>query len=342
MEKESVERTSLYFKGERDVSLRKENISEPEGKEVLVETLYSGVSRGTELLLYRDEIENSICLDKSWDYEKNSSKNGFKYGYSCVGKIISIGDKVPDEVEGKKVFAFNPHESHFLADIDEVIQLNENIDAENSIFLPTLETAVNFALDSTPVIGERCAIFGQGQVGLLTTYVLNHFPLDKIVTSDKYEKRKDLSEKMGADKVFDSRAPVEDMLNQCGLKDDGFDLSFELSGNLDVLQKAVDVLGFGGRVIIGSWYGNKSEELKLGTDFHRNHIQIKSSQVSSIPKERCERWNKERRIETTLDFLQKEDFTNLITHEYDIGQASEAYEKLEKDPEEVVQLIFKY
>ncbi len=342
MKKESVERTSLYFTGERNVSLRKETISEPEGKEVLIETLYSGVSRGTEILFYRDEIENSICLDKIWDYEKNSSQNGFKYGYSCVGEIISTGDKVPEEMEGRKAFAFNPHESHFLVDKDKVVLLDENMRAENSIFLPTLETAVNFALDSTPVIGERCVIFGQGQVGLLTTYVLNHFPLDKIVTSERYKKKKDLSKKMGADKVFDSKTPVEDMLNQCGLKEDGFDLSLELSGNLGVLQKAVDVLGFGGRVIIGSWYGNKSEELKLGTDFHRDQIQIKSSQVSSIPKERCERWDKERRIETTLDFLQEKDFTELITHEYDIDQASEAYEKLDKKPEEVVQLIFKY
>jgi len=337
-----VDRTSLYFTGEREVSLREETISEPEGKEVLIETLYSGVSRGTELLLYRNEVENGICLDKSWNYEKNSYKHGFKYGYSCVGKIISTGDKVPEEMKGKEVFAFNPHESHFLADIDELVLVDGKMDAENSLFLPTLETAVNFALESSPVIGERCAIFGQGQVGLLTTYVLNHFPLDKIVTSDRYEKKKDLSKKMGADIVFDSHTPIEDILTQCGLKEDGFDLSVELSGNLDVLQKAVDALGFGGRVIIGSWYGNKSGKLKLGTDFHRDQIRMKSSQVSSIPKERCERWDKERRIETTLDFLHKEDFTGLITHEYDIDQASKAFEKLENEPEEVIQLIFKY
>lgn len=337
-----MKRRSLYFTGEREISLREETISKPEGKEVLVETLCSGVSRGTELLLYRDEIEDGICLDKSWDYENDSPQDGFKYGYSCVGKIISTGEEVPGKMEGKKVFAFNPHESHFLADISELVLLAEEMDAENSIFLPTLETALNFALDSTPVIGERCAVFGQGLVGLLTTYVLDHFPLKKIVTSDRYEKKKNLSQKMGADKIFDARTTSENMLKECDLNEDGFDLSLELTGNLEVLQKAVDVVGFGGRVIVGSWYGKRSGELNLGTDFHRGQIEIKSSQVSSIPKNRCERWDKERRIETTLDFLRKEDFTELISHEYDINQASKAFEKLEKKPEEVVQLIFKY
>jgi len=337
-----VERTVLYFTGERDVSLRNETVPGPKGREVLVETLYSGVSRGTELLLYRNEVENDISLDRNWDYGENPLEGSFKYGYSCVGEIVSTGEKVSDDREGEKVFCFHPHESHFVSDMKDLVFLGEDIDVRNFIFIPTLETAVNFALDSTPVIGERCVIFGQGQVGLLTTYVLNHFPLEKIVTSERYEKKRDLSKKMGADTVFDSKTTAEDMLDQCGLNEDGFDLSFELSGNLDVLQKAVDVLGFGGRVIIGSWYGNKSRELKLGTDFHRDQIQIKSSQVSSIPKERRERWDKERRIKTTLDFLNKKDFTDLITHEYDIGQASEAYEKLDKEPEEVVQLIFKY
>ncbi|MFP4141778.1 MAG: zinc-dependent alcohol dehydrogenase [Thermoplasmata archaeon] len=342
MGEKAVKRRSLYFKGERKVSVKEETVSKPEGKEVLVETLCSGVSRGTELLLYRDKIEKGICLDKSWDYKKNSSQDGFKYGYSCVGRIISTGDKVSEKMEGKKVFAFNPHESHFLADFNELVLLDENIDAENSIFLPTLETAVNFALDSTPVIGERCAVFGQGTVGLLTTYVLDHFPLENIITSDRYEKKKYLSEKMGADTVFDAKTPAVDMLERCGLNEDGFDLSLELTGYLEVLQKAVDILGFGGRVVVGSWYGNRGGELTLGTDFHRGQIEIKSSQVSSIPKERCERWDKERRIETTLEFLRKDDFTELISHEYDIDQASKAFEKLEKEPGEVVQLIFRY
>ena len=342
MKKESVERTSLYFTRKRDVFLKNEAVPEPGEREVLVETLYSSVSRGTELLLYKNEVENGISLDRSWNYEENSRQNAFKYGYSCVGKIVSTGEKVPDEREGESVFCFHPHESHFVANIEELVLIDEDMDLKNFLFLPTLETAVNFALEATPVIGERCVIFGQGQVGLLATYVLNHFPLDKIVTSDRYEKKRDLSKKMGADITFDSKTTVEDMLDRSGLNETGFDLSLELSGNLDVLQKAVDVLGFGGRVIIGSWYGNKSGELKLGTDFHRDQIQIKSSQVSSIPKERCERWDKERRIKTTLNLLQKEDFTNLISHEYDIEHASKAFKKLEKRPEEVVQLIFKY
>ncbi len=337
-----MERRSLYFTGKREVSLKRESISEPAGKEVLVETMYSGVSRGTELLLYRNEVEDDICLDKNWDYKKDPSKEAFKYGYSCVGKIVSTGEKVPDARKGDKVFCFNPHESHFLADIDQVVLLDDDIDTKNSVFLPTLETAVNFALESTPVIGEKVAVFGQGLVGLLTTNVLNLFPLDKIVISDKYKKKRTLSQKMGADTVFDSKTTAEDMVERSDLKNEGFDLSLELSGNLDVLQKAIDVLGFGGRAVIGSWYGEKKGELELGTDFHRGQIEIKSCQVSSIPKERSERWDKERRIGTTLDLLRNEDFTDLVTHEYEIEEASKAYKKLEKEPGKVIQLIFKY
>lgn len=337
-----MERTSLYFEGDQKIRLKDEPLRKPEENEVLIKTLCSGISRGSELLIYRGDVEDGTPLDKSLNYPVKSSGKSLKYGYCCVGQIIETGEDVPQERVGDLVFSFNPHETHFIKDIEDVVILDEDIDPKNAIFLPFLETAVNFALDSNPVIGEDVMIFGQGVIGLLTTDVMEGFPLNSIVTSDKYEKRQGLSGKMGADEVFESNVSSEEILEKCGLSEDGFDLSFELTGEINVLQKAMKVLGFGGRAIIGSWYGNDKGEVKLDTDFHRSQIEIKSSQVSSIPNKKSARWDKERRLNTALVILKERDYKELITHKYEINKAAEAYEKLCNDPEDVVQTVLKY
>ncbi len=337
-----MKRRSLYFDGEGGVSLKTEELDEPEDEEVMVKTLYSSVSRGSELLLYHDKVEENVSLDKSFDYSKSSPGRSFKYGYSCVGEIVSIGSEVSDEVLGDKVFCFNPHESHFLSPIDRLINLEEKIDPKNATFLPSLETAVNLTLDGRPTIGEDVVIFGQGVIGLLSTYVLNLFPLRNLVTIDKYNERIKISEELGSDVCLEAPIEVDDVKEILGSKKEGADLSFEITGDIEVLEKAVDVVGFGGRVIVGSWYGDKKGEINLDTDFHRNRVEIKSSQVSTIPQDYSNRWDKKRRIDTVLNLLKYSNFSDLITHEYDIQDAEEAYELLEDHPDKVIQLIFEY
>ena len=121
---------------------------------------------------------------------------------------------------------------------------------------------------------------------------------------------------------------------------DGYDLTFELSGSPSALDDAIALTGFGGRVLIGSWYGEKQTTLDLGGDFHRSRIKLISSQVSTIAPELSARWDKSRRFEVVWDALQRIQPQKWITHRFPLEQAGEAYKLLDKQPQETIQIIF--
>jgi alcohol dehydrogenase len=189
-------------------------------------------------------------------------------------------------------------------------------------------------MDARPRIGARVAVFGQGPVGLLTTALLAEFPLAELVTVDCYEKRRSLSRSLGASKSV----PPEEIDDAIGDPD----ITFELSGNPAALDNAIDMTGFAGQVIIGSWYGTKDVSLDLGGEFHRSHLRIQSSQVSRLDPDHADRWDKDRRMEYVRSWLSDTDLSALLTHELEIERGAEAYRLLENSPDEAVQVAFTY
>jgi len=111
---------------------------------------------------------------------------------------------------------------------------------------------------------------------------------------------------------------------------------------VDELDDAIDVTGYAGRVIVGSWYGRKDVSLDLGDAYHRSHIRVRSSQVSRIDPDHADRWDKDRRLDVVRSWLADIDLDALHTHEFDIGQAHEAYRLLDDRPEDAVQVTFTY
>ena len=122
----------------------------------------------------------------------------------------------------------------------------------------------------------------------------------------------------------------------------GADLSYELSGNPLALDQAIAVTGFNGRVVIGSWYGQKHADLNLGGRFHRSRIRLISSQVSTVAPEWSGRWNKSRRLHVAWEMLQSLRPVHLITHRFPLEQASQAYALLDQHPQEAIQVLFTY
>jgi threonine dehydrogenase-like Zn-dependent dehydrogenase len=192
-------------------------------------------------------------------------------------------------------------------------------------------------MDGQPLIGEQVAVFGQGVVGLLTTALLARFPLARLVTLDRYELRRKKSLALGAQACLDpERTAWRKFLP------DGADLTYELAGSPAALDQAIAVAGFCGRVVIGSWYGQKRAALNLDGRFHRSRIRLISSQVSSIAPEWTGRWSKARRFETAWQMIQQVKPAQLITHRFSIEQAAEAYALLDETPEQAIQVIFNY
>jgi 2-desacetyl-2-hydroxyethyl bacteriochlorophyllide A dehydrogenase len=337
---------ALYFISPGKVEVRPEPEPSPGAGMVLVKTLYSAISPGTEMLFYLGQIPGNLLVDKNLRGMDKTFTYPLKYGYALVGEVISLGRQVDLAWEGKRVFAFHPHESHFCSPIEELIPIPDDISIENAVFLPNMETAVNFIMDGTPIIGEKAVVFGPGIVGLMTTSLLVQFPLAKVVTFDIYPRRREAAENLGVTACLDPFNPdclelTRELLMLKG-DEDGADLTYELSGVPDVLNQAITLTGFNGRVVIGSWYGSKQAQIDLGGRFHRSRIQLISSQVSTLSPGFGGRWTKARRFETAWEMIRRVKPSQWITQRIPLAESEAAYRMLVERPQDAIQVILTY
>ena len=341
-EKKAVtNRTSVYFGARQQVIVRKEELPKINASQVLIKTQLSAISPGTESLIYRGEFPEGESIDASIPGLSSTLAYPLKYGYSAVGQVIAIGEEVDSNWKNRYVMAFHPHESHFIADPNMLLPLPDDITLEDAVFLPNMETAVNFVMDGKPLIGENVVVFGQGIVGLLTTSLLATLPLSNLVTLDYHSLRREASRKVGA---LVSLSPEEADLKK-SLDEhlpNGADLTYEISGSPAALDQAILATGFAGRIVIGSWYGSKRTSVDLGGRFHRSRIQLISSQVSSIAPEFGARWTKKRRYDVAWEMIRQLKPSHLITHRFSIKEALSAYQLLDQNPAGVIQIVFTY
>jgi 2-desacetyl-2-hydroxyethyl bacteriochlorophyllide A dehydrogenase len=331
----------LYFTAPRQVVVQQQELQHPASGQVLVKTLLSAISPGTELLIYRGEFPTGLPVDESIAALVGDFSYPLRYGYSAVGRVAELGGGVDPAWLGCLVFAFQPHASSFVSDPARLIPVPQGISPELAVFLPNMETAVNFLLDGAPLIGERVAVLGQGIVGLLTTALLARFPLDSLVALDRYPLRRQASLQAGAMACLDPASPdvTERLLS---LNPGGADLVYELSGVPAALDLAIAVAAFSGRVVVGSWYGQKRASLDLGGRFHRSRIRLVSSQVSSIAPELSGRWTVERRFSQAWRWLVEIVPRRWITHRFPLAQSAEAYRLLDEDPAAAIQVLLTY
>jgi len=342
----SMQRLAVTFKKPYQVETVEQSVPDLKADQVLVRTIVSAISPGTELLVYRGQWPENISLDATIQALAGKFSYPVKYGYAAVGQVVAAGSDIKRDWAGRLVFGFNPHESYFVSSPTDLIALPDSLAAEEAAFLPNMETAVSFLMDGRPLIGEAVAVLGQGVVGLLTTAILARLPLSLLVTFDRFPLRREKAKAFGADAVFDPEEPdrvaqVQGLLQEHGCGK-GVDLAYELSGSPAALDQAIALTGFSGRVVVGSWYGSKRANVDLGGYFHRSRIQIISSQVSTLPPELTGRWSKARRLILALRLLEEIEPAALITHRFHVSQAAEAYELLDQHQEEAIQVMLTY
>lgn len=330
-----MNRHSLYFTAPRTLEFRDEALPSLAEGQVLVQTIYSAISSGTELLIYRGEAPDELAADETIASLGGGLKFPLKYGYSAIGRVVELGSGVDDLWRGQRVFAFNPHETYFVAEVNSLLRLPDELNNEDAVFLPNMETAVNFLHDGAPLVGERVAVFGQGIVGLLTTSLLSHIPLTDLITFDRFPLRREYSLRSGASQSLDPQANLQSLVSS-------LDLVYELSGSPAALDQALGLTGFDGRIVIGSWYGTKRASLDLGGRFHRSRIKLISSQVSTLAPHLTGRWTKSRRLDFALQQLIKIKPSQFITHHFAFTEAAQAYKLLDEKPGEAVQVVLTY
>lgn len=330
---------AVWFAAPREVELRQEPMQPIGPHDVRVRALASGVSAGSEMLVYRGEAPG----DLEADLPTIGGDFGLpiKFGYASVGVVVEAGTDVEDRAMDDVVFALHPHQTEYVVPGSLTVKLPRGIEPRVGIFTANLETAVTVALDAHPRLSESVLVMGQGVLGLLTTMLLRRAGAGTIVTVDAHERRRAASATAGADHALaphtDLAAEVRELTGGRGA-----DVVVEVSGNPAALQAAVDAVAFAGSVVVASWYGSKPVTLDLGSAFHRRRIRVTSSQVSTLDPALAPRWDRDRRTALVNDLLGELPLADLITHTFPFREAASAYQLLDESPEESIQVMLDY
>lgn len=339
-------RAAVVFTAPSSIEIQGEDVDPVGDGQVLVRTLQSAISAGTELMIYRGLAPGGLPTDASLPSLEGGLGFPLKYGYSSVGRVDELGRGVDSAWQDRLVFAFQPHQTHFVSNVTDLIPLPSNLGPDEAIFLPNTETAIGLVHDGAPLAGERIAIFGQGIVGLLTTAVLAPMRPSRLITVDRFEKRREASIRFGAHLALDPTSEgAPERLSEAlssATEYPGADLTYELSGDPATLDQAIAATGDDGRVVIGSWYGRRTAPLDLGGRFHRSRMRLISSQVSTLAPALSGRWTKARRLEVALSLLGDIRPGSLITHRIPFEDAAAAYRLLDETPADVLQVVLVY
>ncbi|MCA1569874.1 MAG: zinc-binding dehydrogenase [Chloroflexi bacterium] len=307
--------------------------------DVRVRALVSGLSAGSELLVYRGLAPSDLPPDLPT--VDGDFRLPIKFGYASVGSVVEVGAQVADLEVDDRVFVHHPHQTEYVVPADFPIPLPKGLPVDRGVFAANLETAATIVLDAHPHLNEAVLVVGQGVVGLLVTMLLKRAGARPVIAVDLHERRRDAAIRAGADHALvPGRGLVREVLELTGER--GVDVAIEASGSPAALQSCVETAAFGGTVVVASWYGTREVTLALGGAFHRRRLRLLSSQVSTLDPTLAPRWSRERRADLVRTLLTELPLEDLISHRFPFSTAASAYELLETKPEECLQVVFDY
>jgi threonine dehydrogenase-like Zn-dependent dehydrogenase len=292
--------------------IRPITVGEPGPGEVLVRTLHSGVSRGTETLVFRGGVPQSQHEAMRAPFQEGDFPAPVKYGYLNVGTV----EQGPPELLGRTVFSLYPHQTRFVVPVGAVTVIPDRVPAGRAVLAGTVETAVNALWDAAPLVGDRIAVVGAGMVGASVAAVLARFPGAKLQLVDADPARATVAAALGVDFALPPGAAGD-----C-------DLVVHASATSAGLTRSLELLAPEATVIELSWYGDREVSVPLGEFFHSRRLVVKSSQVGGIAPARRGRRSYADRLAIALDLLADPIFDALITGESDFAQLPEVMPRL--------------
>jgi threonine dehydrogenase-like Zn-dependent dehydrogenase len=279
--------------------------------EVRVRALNSGISRGTETLVFRGAVPPSQYAVMRAPHQEGDFPGPVKYGYLSVGVV----EEGPPELVGRTVFCLHPHQTRYVVPVEAVTVVPDGVPARRAVLAGTVETAVNALWDAPPLIGDRVAVVGAGMVGGCVARLLSRMPGVTVTLVDVDPTRAEVADRLGVrfalpDEVRGGVASG----GAAGLLGD-FDLVVHTSATGAGLQLALDLLAAEGTVLELSWYGDSHVELALGGSFHSGRLGIRASQVGSVAAVRRSRFTPAKRLALALDLLRDPAFDALLSGE---------------------------
>jgi threonine dehydrogenase-like Zn-dependent dehydrogenase len=290
-------------------------IAPRQGSEVLVRALYSGVSRGTEALVFRGEVPPSQYEAMRAPFQEGRFPAPVKYGYSSVGEVI----EGPDALVGRAVFCLHPHQDVYRVPAAAVTPLPDGLPPARAVLAANMETALNGVWDARPGPGDRVVVVGAGVVGMMAAWLCSRLPVTDVLVYDVDRRRADPAKALGLSFTHEDPSGAD------------ADLVIHASGQKAGLRSALAAAGMEATVLELSWYGTHTVTLPLGEAFHSRRLTLKSSQVGRLPPERVARWDHRRRMEKALELLLDPALDALISGESPFEDLPRVMSELSQD-----------
>ncbi|WP_019180724.1 zinc-dependent alcohol dehydrogenase [Microbacterium yannicii] len=289
--------TAYWVEAPGRASLRTEPVSAPGADDVLVRTLYTGISRGTESIVFRGEVPYTEWERMRAPFQQGDFPAPVKYGYLTVGVV----EQGPDGTAGRTVFVLHPHQSQFVVPASAVAIVPDGVPTRRAVLAGAVETAVNILWDAAPLVGDRITVIGAGMIGCAVARLARGMPGVEVAVVDIDRAKADVCERLGVAYAHPEDAPTER------------DLIIDTSGSSDGLQLAIDTAATEGEIIEASWFGDRPANVRLGGAFHSRRLTIRSSQVGMVsPRRRGSRTTGDR-LALALRLLHDPAFDSLLT-----------------------------
>lgn len=330
---------ALWITSERHAELREAEAPSPAPHEIRVKAIASGISTGTEMVLYRglgpgDQAMTPSTCEGSWALP-------VKYGYQSVGRVIDAGKDSAYRV-GELVFCRYPHQDYYTIDASDpelVFRIPEFDPPEIGVLGNNADVALTALLDVPVRLGDVVVVVGLGIVGMFCA-LLARRTAGTLIVVDPFEQRRELAKRLGADLAVhpdDAREAVD-----AASQERGADVSIEASGAASGLQLAIDVSGLEADVTVVGWYGNKQVPLVLAPQFYSQRLKLVSSSVLYAGSGLQARWDLGRKLQAALDLLPTMHPEEMITHRIPFDRAPDAFELLDERLGETLAVIFTY
>jgi 2-desacetyl-2-hydroxyethyl bacteriochlorophyllide A dehydrogenase len=278
--------SALWIIGPGRAEIRPAAAPSPPAGNLRIRALVSGISRGTESLVFAGKIPESEWQRMRCPFQEGDFPFPVKYGYALAG-VVEAG---PAERIGGRVFCLHPHQSRLTIPAEAALAIPAGVSIERAVLAPQMETALNATWDAGPRIGDRIAVVGAGTIGCLVAYLCRRLHGSAVTLIDTNEDRRQVATALGLDFATPSDTPPG-----------GCDLVFHASGQAAGLDLSLSLAGFEATVIELSWYGTTPVSVNLGGAFHSQRLTLRASQVGSVARKRRSRWSTQRRLALAMD-----------------------------------------
>ena len=295
---------------------RGEELVAPSRNDVVVQALYSGISRGTEALVFGGHVPRSEWGRMRAPFQAGEFPAPVKYGYSSVGRVVTG----PDELTGRTVFVLHPHQTRFIVPTAAVHVVPDEIPPARAVLAANLETALNGVWDARPHVGDRISVLGAGAVGCLAAWLASRIPGCDVELVDIKPRRAAVARALGV-RFAEPAAAVDDA-----------DLVIHASGAPAGLDLALRVAAVEATIVELSWFGDQAVPLSLGGAFHARRLTIAASQVGRVAPSQRPRWDTRRRMQLALTLLGDPVLDALVTGESDFEELPDVMARLARSP----------